>query len=220
MRILLVEDDELIGDGIIAGLKHFGYAVDWLKDGQSALDALKNEPFDIIILDLNLPRRNGLEVLFEARKANIKTPVLILTAHDTVDDRVKGLDTGADDYLTKPFNLEELHARIRALIRRFVDRAEPTIKYGALEMDPAAHIVTLTGELVHLPRREFVLLQKLLENVGQVVTRELLSQCLYGWDEDVDSNTLEVHIHNLRKKIPLHNFIRTVRGIGYTIQKC
>ena len=224
MRILLVEDDELIGSGIVAFLKHFGYAVDWLKDGLAALQALKMDQFDVVILDLGLPKKDGLEVLKEARsfkdksKSAFKTPVLILTARDTVDDRIKGLDTGADDYLTKPFDLEELHARIRALQRRFVDRAEPVIKYGELALDPAAHTVTVGGNLVNLPRREFALLQKLLESTGQVVPRDILSQTLYGWEEDVDSNTLEVHIHNLRKKLGI-NLIRTVRGIGYIIDK-
>jgi len=218
MRILLVEDDELIGSGIVAFLKHFGYAVDWLKNGSAAMQALKIDSFDAIVLDLGLPKRDGLEVLQEARKSNIKTPVLVLTARDTIEDRIKGLDTGADDYLTKPFDLEELHARLRALQRRFVDRAEPTIRYGELELDPASHTIMLGGNLVNLPRREFALLQKLLENLGQVVSREALAQSLYGWDEDVDSNTLEVHIHNLRKKIGL-NLIRTVRGVGYIIDK-
>jgi two-component system response regulator QseB len=221
MRILLVEDDELIGNGIVAYLKHAGYAVDWLKDGVSAVQALKIDNFDLIILDLGLPKKDGLEVLLDARRnkdKKLKTPVLVLTARDTVEDRIKGLDSGADDYLTKPFDLEELHARLRALQRRFVDRAEPTIKYGDLELDPAAHTVTVGGNLVNLPRREFALLQKLLENAGQVVSREILSQTLYGWEEDVDSNTLEVHIHNLRKKIGI-NFIRTVRGVGYIIDK-
>lgn len=218
MRILLVEDDELIGNGIVTYFTFHGDAVDWLKDGASALQALKLEAFDAIILDLGLPKRNGLEVLAEARKEGLKTPVLILTARDSLEDRVKGLDTGSDDYLTKPFDLEELHARIRALVRRSLDRAEPTIKYGNLELNPAAHTITLGGNLVPLPRREFALLQKLLENAGQVVTRESLLQCLYGWEEDIDSNTLEVHIHNLRKKIGI-GLIHTIRGIGYKIEK-
>ena len=218
MRILLVEDDSLIGSGIVAYLKHFGYAVDWLKDGQAALQALKLETFEVIILDLGLPKCDGLQVLAEARKLQVKTPVLVLTARDTVDDRIKGLDTGADDYLTKPFDLDELHARVRALKRRFVDRASPTIKYGEIELDPASHTLMVGGNLVSLPKREFVLLQKLLEAEGQVVSREVLSQTLYGWEEDVDSNTLEVHIHNLRKKIGI-NIIRTVRGVGYIIDR-
>jgi two-component system, OmpR family, response regulator QseB len=218
MRILLVEDEELIGSGICAALKHYGYAVDWLRDGATALHALKVEKFDVIILDLGLPKKDGLEVLSEARRSGIKTPVLVLTARDTVLDRIKGLDTGADDYLTKPFDLNELHARVRALQRRFVDRATPTICYGELELDPGAHTITIGGNLLNLPRREFALLQKLLENIGQVVSREALMQTLYGWDEDVDSNTLEVHIHNLRKKLGL-NLIRTVRGIGYIVEK-
>ncbi len=218
MRILLVEDEELIGSGICAALKHFGYAVDWLRDGSSAIHSLKMEKFDVIILDIGLPKKNGLEVLAEARSYGIKTPVLLLTARDTVMDRITGLDTGADDYLIKPFDLTELHARIRALQRRFVDRAAPTIVYGSLELNPGSHAVTVGGNLLNLPRREFALLHKLLESAGQVISRESLMQTLYGWDEDVDSNTLEVHIHNLRKKLGL-NFIRTVRGVGYMIDK-
>lgn len=218
MRILLVEDEELIGSGICAALKHFGYAVDWLRDGAAAVHSLKIEKFDVIILDLGLPKKDGLTVLAEARSIGVKTPVLVLTARDTVLDRVKGLDTGADDYLTKPFDLNELHARVRALQRRFVDRAAPTIIYGNLELNPGSHTVTVGGNLLNLPRREFALLHKLLESIGQVISREMLMQTLYGWDEDVDSNTLEVHIHNLRKKLGV-NYIRTVRGVGYMIEK-
>lgn len=218
MRILLVEDDPLLGDGICVGLKQYGHAVDWVKDGITATQALKEEKFDIAVLDLGLPRRSGLEVLTEVRSIGITLPVLILTAHESVEDRIKGLDSGADDYLTKPFDLEELYARIRALQRRFADRAIPVILYADLELDPGSHSVKLKGELVPLPRREFVLLQKLLENVGHVVSRETLGQSLYGWEGDVDSNAIEVHIHNLRKKFGNH-LIRTIRGVGYMIEK-
>lgn len=218
MRILLVEDDDLLGDGICAGLKQYGHAVDWIKDGITASQAFKAEKFDIAVLDLGLPRRSGLEVLKEIRDDGLTLPVLILTARESVEDRIKGLDSGADDYLTKPFDLEELYARLRALQRRFADRANPLILYGQLELDPASHSVKHKGEPVSLPRREFVLLQKLLENIGHVVSRETLGQCLYGWEGDVDSNALEVHIHNLRKKLG-NNFIRTIRGVGYMIEK-
>lgn len=218
MRVLLVEDDLGLGDGIRSGLSQYGYAVDWLKDGQSALRFLKAETFDIIVLDLNLPKVSGLAVLHELRSSGNNTPVLILTARDSIDDRVKGLDTGADDYLTKPFDLDELSARIRALQRRSSNRAQPSIVYRDVELDPAALMVKVGGKVINLSRREFALLQKLLENVGHVVSRELLSQCLYGWGDDVDSNTLEVHVHNLRKKLGV-NFIRTIRGVGYMAEK-
>ncbi len=220
MRILLVEDDPLLGDGVRTGLTYYGHAVDWLKDGQSAVHALElsKEKFDIIILDLGLPKLSGLEVLQHIRKAGNETPVLVLTARDTTQDRVKGLDTGADDYLTKPFDLDELCARIRALQRRFAARAAPNITYNNMVLDPASHSIFVNGEMINMPRREFALLQKLLENVGHVLSRELLTQSLYGWEEDVDSNTLEVHIHNIRKKLGTH-FIRTIRGVGYMVDK-
>lgn len=219
MRILLVEDDEPLGEGIRTGLAQYGYAVDWLKDGNSALRFLRAETFDLIVLDLNLPRVSGLTVLHEMRSNNIATPVLILTARDSVEDRVKGLDSGADDYLTKPFDLDELSARIRALQRRFSNnRAEPILQYRDLTLDPASLTVTINGDYINLSRREIALLQKLLENIGHVVSRDILNQCLYGWGDDVDSNTLEVHVHNLRKKLGI-NFIRTIRGVGYMAEK-
>lgn len=214
MRILLVEDDPLLGDGTRAGLSQSGYTVDWLKDGLSACHAIKSEQFELIVLDIGLPKRSGLQVLQEIRSSGVTTPVLILTASDGVEDRVKGLDSGADDYLTKPFDLDELCARLRALQRRHSARAVSEIVYGSIKLDPAAHAVTVGGTLLHLPRREFALLQKLLENAGCVITRETLTQSLYGWEEDVDSNAIEVHVHNLRKKLG-GEFIKTVRGVGY-----
>jgi two-component system response regulator QseB len=218
MRILLVEDDELLGDGLRTGLIQYGYAVDWLKDGTSADQALKTETFDLVVLDLGLPKMSGITVLQNLRARGLTMPVLILTARESVEDRVKGLDSGADDYLTKPFDLDELCARLRALQRRFSSRAEPLIVHEGITLDPAAHTVTLNGELVNVSRREFALLHKLLENAGRVLSRELLTQSLYGWGEDVDSNALEVHIHNLRKKFG-QEFIHTIRGIGYMIDK-
>jgi two-component system response regulator QseB len=218
MRILLVEDDELLGDAAKAGLSQYGYTVDWLKDGESAKLALKNESFDLVVLDLGLPKLSGLGLLRDVRASGNPNPVIILTARDTVEDRVKGLDCGADDYLTKPFDMDELTARVRALIRRSSGRADATIHYRNIELDPAAHSVTLDGEEVNVPRREFALLQKLLENSGHVLSREQLMQSVYGWEEDVDSNALEVHIHNLRKKLNA-TFIRTIRGVGYMIEK-
>jgi len=218
MRILLVEDDELLGDGLRTGLVQYGYAVDWLKDGLSADQALKTETFELVVLDLGLPKLSGITVLQNLRARGLTMPVLILTARESVEDRVKGLDSGADDYLTKPFDLDELCARLRALQRRFSARAEPLLLHDNISLDPASHTVLLSNEAVNVSRREFALLHKLLENAGRVLSREHLTQSLYGWGEDVDSNALEVHIHNLRKKFG-QNFIRTIRGIGYMIDK-
>ncbi len=220
MRVLLVEDDELLGDGIRTGLKHYGHTVDWVTDGRTAYKALTSnvESFDVIVLDLGLPKMDGIEVLKSIREENITTPVVILTARETIDDRVKGLDAGADDYLTKPFDLDELCARLRALQRRSKARAKPTLVYGDITLDPAAHIVHLKGEEVMISRREFALLQKILENSGRVISREQLNQTLYGWGENIDSNALEVHIHNLRKRFGT-NLIRTIRGVGYMAEK-
>lgn len=220
MRILLVEDDGALGDGIHKGLKQYGYTVDWLTDGRTALSFIKTETFDVILLDLNLPGLPGLSVLREMRAAGITMPVLILTARHTIEDRIKGLDSGADDYLTKPFDLDELSARIRALQRRFSsNRASPLLTYRDIELDPSSFSVTLKGEAISLSRREFSLLQKLLENAGHVLSRDSLNQCLYGWDDEIDSNTLEVHVHNLRKKLVDTHFIRTIRGVGYMAEK-
>lgn len=219
MRVLLVEDDELLGDGICSGLKHYGHTVDWVKDGKSAFEALsrKQENFDVVVLDLGLPKMSGLEVLKRIREKNIPVPVLILTAKDTVESRVQGLDAGADDYLPKPFDLDELCARLRALQRRSKSRAQPVLTYDEITIDPAAHIVTFKGEHVTLTRREFTLLQKLLENAGRVISRDQLNQTLYGWGENIDSNALEVHIHNLRKRFGT-KLIRTIRGVGYMVK--
>jgi two-component system response regulator QseB len=222
MRLLLVEDDESLGDAVKTGLTQFGYVVDWLKDGEAARAAVKTESFELIILDLGLPKLSGLGFLQairnEEKSKPTPTPVIILTARESVEDRVKGLDSGADDYIIKPFDLNELSARIRALVRRSQGRADSVLQYRNITLDPAAHSVFLDDVLVNVPRREFALLQKLLENSGQVLSREQLMQSIYGWDEDVDSNALEVHIHNLRKKLNA-NFIRTIRGVGYMVEK-
>lgn len=218
MRILLVEDDLLLGDGLQLGLIQDGNAVDWLKDGETAHSVLQTEKFDAIILDLGLPGIPGLEVLKMLRKSGNATPVLILTAKDSVEDRVRGLDLGADDYLTKPFDLEEVLARLRALTRRAVGRANPTIKHGSLEIDPAGHTVKFNHEDVKLSRREFALLQTLMENRGKVISRTQMIESLYSWDEEIDSNALEVHIHHLRKKFG-NDLIQTVRGVGYLVKK-
>jgi two-component system response regulator QseB len=218
MRVLLVEDDRLLGEGITAGLKQHKYSIDWLTDGQAALQTLtmQQEHFDAIILDLGLPKKSGLEVLTTLREKNITTPVLILTARDSIDDKVNGLDLGADDYIVKPFDLVELSARLRAIIRRGgAGQALPKLTLGGVVIDPAAHKIFVAGEQTEFSRREFSLLSKLVEQSGRVVTREVLSQTLYGWGDDVDSNAIEVHIHHIRKKIKNEMAIKTIRGIGY-----
>jgi len=218
MRILLVEDDPELGDGLTVGLRQAGFAVDWLRDGQAADLALQTENFDFVVLDLGLPRLSGMEVLNRARSRGLTMPVLILTARDATGDKVSGLDAGADDYLVKPIDLDELTARIRALTRRSAGRSAPLLVHGELAVDPAAHRVTLGGQAIELSSREFSLLHMLLENAGRVLTRTQLEQSLYGWRDEPDSNALEVHIHHLRKKLG-SELIRTLRGVGYTIPK-
>lgn len=218
MRILLVEDDELLGDGIRVGLTQYRYTVDWVKNGIAALQAIQTEHFDVVILDIGLPKLSGAEVLKTIRAKNIHVPVLILTARDTIDDRIQGLDIGADDYMVKPFDLNELCARIRAVKRRMSSRGEPTVAIGDIALDPASRAVTKAGVTIELSRREFVLLQMLMENAGKVLSREQITQSLYGWSDDIDSNALEVHVHNLRKKID-NDLIVTIRGVGYMIDK-
>ena len=218
MRLLLVEDDQLLGDGICTGLRQDGYTVDWVQDGEAADHALQSEHFDIVVLDINLPRLSGIEVLKRLRDRSSVVPVLLLTARDTVSDRIQGLDSGADDYLTKPFDLDELNARLRALLRRSSGRATPLLMNGAIVLDPAARRVTLAGHEVELSQREFVLLQVLMDNPDRVLPRSRLEETLYGWGEGVESNTLEVHIHHLRKKLG-SSAIRTVRGVGYVMEK-
>ena len=216
MRILLVEDDPELGDGLSVGLRQAGFAVDWLQDGQAADLALQGERFDFVVLDLGLPRLSGMEVLARARARGQDLPILILTARDATGDKVAGLDAGADDYLVKPIDLDELSARIRALTRRSAGRAAPLLRHGEICLDPAARSVTLAGAQVELSHREFSLLRMLLDNAGRVLTRSQLAQSLYGWGDEPDSNALEVHIHHLRKKLG-SDLIRTLRGVGYTI---
>jgi two-component system OmpR family response regulator/two-component system response regulator QseB len=218
VRILLVEDDPQLGDGLSVGLRQSGLAVDWVKDGYAADLALQSESFDLVVLDLGLPRLSGMDVLKRARDRGQSVPILVLTARDATGDKVSGLDAGADDYLVKPIDLDELTARIRALVRRSAGRAAPLLVVGELALDPAAHEVTLAGQRVELSGREFSLLQMLLESAGRVLTRSQLEQSLYGWQEEPDSNALEVHIHHLRKKLGSDR-IKTLRGVGYTIPK-
>lgn len=218
MRVLLVEDDELLGNGVYAVLTEEGYAVDWIKDGVAADLAIKSEQFDVIILDIGLPRMSGLEILEKMRNRGQTSPVLLLTARDTKADQIVGYDSGADAYLTKPFELEVLTSMVRALQRRGAGgRSKPTITYEDIELDPASRTVTKAGEVIPMTRREYALLHILLENAGRALSREALTQSLYGWDEEVDSNALEVHVHNLRKKFGT-KFIRTIRGVGYMVE--
>jgi DNA-binding response OmpR family regulator len=218
MRILLIEDDPLLGDGLTVGLRQNGYAVDWVKDGVAADHALKSEDFALVVLDLGLPRLSGMEVLRRLRERGARLPVLILTARDATGDKVAGLDAGADDYLVKPVDLDELSARIRALARRAAGRALPQLRHGDLVLDAAARRVCRDGKPVELSAREFDLLQILLDNAGRVMTRTQLEGALYGWRDEPDSNALEVHIHHLRRKLGA-DFIKTLRGVGYTVPK-
>jgi DNA-binding response OmpR family regulator len=216
MKVLLVEDDALLGDGIRAGLKQAGFTVDWAQDGQAGKLALETGDYALLVLDLGLPRLSGMDLLKWLRGRGGTLPVLILTARDTVADRVAGLDGGADDYLVKPFDLDELIARLRALLRRSAGRPVPVLRHGDIELDPAAHQVRRNGQPVELSAREFTLLHTLLLDAGRVQSREQLEQRLYGWGEEVESNAVEVHIHNLRKKLG-NGLIRTLRGVGYVI---
>ena len=214
MRILLVEDDRLLGDGLKVGLTQAGYAVDWLRDGEAAVAALSTETLAAVVLDLGLPKRDGLSVLQWLRGRHDATPVLILTARDQLEDKVRGLDLGADDYVLKPFDLDEIAARLRALVRRAHGRPEPLLTLGEIELNPASRSVTRAGVTVELTPREFDLLHLLLQNAERVLTRRVLEEQLYTWNDAVDSNALEVHIHHLRKKLG-NEMIRTVRGVGY-----
>ncbi|MEY4932380.1 MAG: hypothetical protein RLZZ403_700 [Pseudomonadota bacterium] len=216
MRLLLVEDDTMIGEAVAAGLKRDGFAVDWVRDGKAADHALKVETFDLLLLDLGLPHLSGLDVLKALRARGQSLPVLILTARDAVTDKVQGLDAGADDYVVKPFDLTELSARIRALLRRQAGRAEPVIEHGGVSLNPVTHQVLHDGKEIALSSREFALLEALLDRPGAILSRSQLEQRLYGWGEEVESNAVEVHIHSLRKKLGT-DYIRNVRGVGYRV---
>ncbi|VAW50910.1 Two-component system response regulator QseB [hydrothermal vent metagenome] len=216
MRILLVEDDALLGDGIYAGLCRENNAVDWVKNGESALSATIETPYDCIILDIGLPKMSGLDVLHSMRKNNNTTPVLILTAQDDISDRVNGLDAGADDYLTKPFEFTELCARLRALTRRARGAASEIIRYKDIKINATAHTVKYKNQEIVLSRREFTLLLELITNQGRVLSKQNLEQKIYSWGDEIESNTIEVHIHHLRKKL-YTDLIKTVRGIGYIL---
>jgi len=219
MRILLVEDDPSLASGIRLALKPEHYTVDHLADGTTALAALQGgEPFDAVILDLGLPGLDGMRVLERARHGGNRVPVLVLTARDAVDDRIKGLDAGADDYLVKPFEVAELKARLRALLRRSQGQASPLLECRGIRLDSASREVSYQGETVPLSRREFTLLQEFMCHPGRVFTRDTLTRLVYGWEEDVESNAIEVHVHHLRRKL-FPGLIRTVRGIGYVLDR-
>jgi two-component system response regulator QseB len=216
MRLLLVEDDRMVGENLRDGLAREGHAVDWVRDGVAAEAALRAEPYGAVLLDLGLPRRDGIEVLRGVRALRNDVPVLIITARDAVADRVRGLDAGADDYLVKPFDLDELAARVRALTRRAAGRSAGVVEHGPLTLDPARREVRLDGRPVSLSAREYAVLEALLERPGAVLSRARLEERLYGWGEEVASNAVEVHVHNLRRKLGA-GLIRTERGAGYSI---
>lgn len=219
MRILLVEDDPSLASGIRLALKPEHFTVDHLSDGVSAVAALKeSEPFDAVILDLGLPRLDGMQVLEAVRRHGNRVPILVLTARDAVDDRIAGLDGGADDYLTKPFEVAELKARLRALLRRSNGQAHSTLECRGIHLDPLTMQVSYQDQAVVLSRRELTLLQEFMSHPGRVFTRDTLTRLVYGWDEDVESNAIEVHVHHLRRKF-FPTLIRTVRGIGYVMDK-
>jgi two-component system, OmpR family, response regulator QseB len=218
MRLLLVEDDAMVGAGIRAGLRQEGYTVDWVRDGVAAERASETTAYDAVLLDIGLPKKTGLEVLARWRRQQNLVPVLIITARDAVADRIRGLDAGADDYLVKPFDLDELAARLRALVRRRAGRATPLLMHGPLSLDPATHDVRLNGAPVKLSGREFALLQALLENPGVPLSRTQLEERLYGWDDEIGSNTVEVYIHALRRKLG-NDWVRNVRGVGYMVPR-
>lgn len=218
MRILLAEDDTLLGDGLRAGLQQLGFQVDWVRDGLAAERELRAQPYAAAVLDLGLPRMDGMDVLAAARRAGVKVPVIVLTARDALAERIRGLDIGADDYLVKPVDLHELAARLRAQIRRAHGQPQELLSAQDVVLDPAARTVTRAGQPVALSQREFDMLQALLLNAGRVLTREQLEQHLYSWGNEVDSNAVEVHIHHLRRKLgaPL---IQTLRGVGYLLAR-
>jgi two-component system response regulator QseB len=216
MRLLLVEDDPMIGASVQKGLRQDGFSVDWVRDGRAAEAAVHANPYDLVLLDLGLPGKGGNEVLRSLRAAGNPVPVLIVTARDAVSDRIAGLDAGADDYIVKPFDLDELAARIRAVHRRHAGRADTRIEVGAVTFDTASRRVTLAGKEIALSARELALLEALLARPGAILSRAQLEERIYGWGEEVESNAVEVYVHALRKKLGA-DFIRTVRGVGYTV---
>lgn len=218
MRVLVVEDNALLGDGIQVGLKQHGFSADWVQDGIAASLAIENEAYAVVVLDLGLPRRSGLEVLKQLRAAHNPVPVLILTARDRIEDRIAGLDAGADDYLVKPFDLGELSARLRALIRRANGQPTAVLAVGALSLDPASRTVVFRNQSIMLSAKEFGLLHVLMNSAGRVLSREQLTSALYAWGEEIESNALDVHLHHLRKKLA-PEVVQTLRGVGYMMPR-
>jgi DNA-binding response OmpR family regulator len=218
MRLLLVEDDTMIGESVLDLLRAEHYAVDWVKDGEMADTALRSQAYDLVLLDLGLPRRDGLSVLRSLRSRKERTPVLIATARDSVQQRVEGLDAGADDYVLKPYDLDELLARIRALLRRAAGRAEPVYEHKGVSINPATREVMVGGQAVVLSAREWAVLEPLLARPGMVLSRSQLEEKLYGWKDDISSNAVEVYVHGLRKKLG-SEMIQNVRGVGYMVPK-
>lgn len=218
MRLLVVEDDPHLGDGLCTGLRQQGFVVDWVQNGLDASAALDTETYAAMVLDIALPGRNGLEVLRHARARKNVTPVLLLTARDSIDDRIHGLDAGADDYLIKPFDLGELGARLRALVRRASGIASAEIRIGALSLNPATHEVFYHDQPCALSAREFSLLETFMTHAGRILTREQLASALYAWGEEVESNAIDVHLHHLRRKIAPH-IVQTLRGVGYLMPR-
>jgi DNA-binding response OmpR family regulator len=218
MRILLAEDDRQLGEGLSLGLKELGHTVDWVQDGAATQQAVDSESLDVLILDLGLPEVDGLTILKQLRNSKRDLPVLVLTARDTLESRIEGLDLGADDYVVKPFDLLEVNARLRAITRRREGRAEPLIEHGALTLNPASREVTQDGRPVTLSSYEYAVLETLVTHSGRILSRQFLEESLYGWDEGVESNAVEVYIHHLRKKLG-KRLIKTVRGVGYSIAR-
>ncbi|WP_334186567.1 response regulator transcription factor [Noviherbaspirillum sp.] len=218
MRVLLVEDDAMIGEGVRTSLRQDGYAVDWVRNGQLADTALMNEHFDIVLLDLGLPGKDGLQVLRSMRARKKKTPVIVITARDDVEDRIKGLDAGADDYVIKPFDLDELSARIRSGLRRSAGHAEPEMEVMGVRLNPATRAVSRNGQPIQLSAREYAIVEALMLRPGQILSRAQIEERMYGWGDEVGSNTVEVYIHAIRRKLGAE-FIQNVRGVGYFIPK-
>jgi DNA-binding response OmpR family regulator len=218
MRVLLVEDDGMIAQGLQTALRQAGFAVDWMRDGQSGAAALKSSTFDVVLLDLGLPQRDGIDVLRELRKRGNSTPVIILTARDEIQHRIAGLDAGADDYIVKPFDLDEVMARMRSVLRRAAGRGDPYIQHGDIRLNPVSRTVERNGVPITLSAHEYAVLEALLQRPGAVLSRAQLEDRLYGWDEQIGSNAVEVYVHGLRRKLG-SDAIRTLRGVGYFVPK-
>ena len=217
MRLLLVEDDDMLGSSLKRGLTQAGHTIEWVQDGEAALLATDTSQFDLMLLDVNLPKLSGVDVVKKLRQSNNNTPVLMLTAMDTLDYKVKGLDAGADDYLTKPFDFEELLARIRSLTRRTQERSDSILRCGEIELNTNSRTLTKSGETILLTAKELRVCSLLMERRNKIVSKAEIEESLYGWDEEVDSNTVEVTIYNLRKKLG-KDFIKTLRGMGYIVK--